>query len=64
MSERITTLDDLLSDPMVQLVMASDRVHPQEIRRLFERARARDSDQALVPPHMIRPDCPQGHLCA
>lgn len=64
MSERITTLDDLLSDPMVKLVMASDRVHPQEIRILFEQARTRNHDQALVPLHMIRPECKQGHLRA
>lgn len=63
MSKHVTTLDDLLSDPMVKLVMASDGVRPQEIRILFERARERSGDPE-VPPHMIRPECPRGHLCA
>ena len=36
------TLDELLSDPMIKLVMASDRVHPDEVRLLLERARARE----------------------
>jgi hypothetical protein len=63
MEKHATTLDDLLSDPMVKLVMASDGVRPQEIRVLFEQARKR-SGEPLVPPHMIRPDCAQGYLCA
>ena len=37
MSESINTLDELLNDPMVQLVMARDRVRPAELRLLLER---------------------------
>jgi len=59
MSESINTLDELLNDPMVQLVMARDRVRPAELRLLLEKARDRageDSriDQASVPPaHVV-----------
>lgn len=53
MTERIETLDELLSDPMVQLVMASDRVRPDEVRLLFKRARMRAGGQSLLPPHVI-----------
>ncbi|RUM96121.1 hypothetical protein EET67_19190 [Pseudaminobacter arsenicus] len=62
MEKHATTLDDLLSDPMVKLVMASDGVRPQEIRLLFKQARER-SGEPMVPPHMIRQECPHGHLC-
>ncbi len=63
MNDSISTLDELLSDPMVKLVMASDGVRPQEIRVLFEQARKR-SGEPLVLAHMIRPECAQGRLCA
>ena len=39
MSDRINTLDELLSDPMVLLVMERDRVRPEQVRLLLERAR-------------------------
>ncbi|MBZ9818144.1 hypothetical protein [Mesorhizobium sp. CA4] len=63
MSESINTLDELLNDPMVQLVMARDRVRPAEIRLLLEKARKRASDdsridQASVPPaHVVARGC-------
>jgi hypothetical protein len=38
MTEGIETLDELLSDPMVQLVMTRDRVEPEEIRLLLKHA--------------------------
>jgi hypothetical protein len=63
MEKHATTLDELLSDPMVKLVMASDGVRPQEIRVLFEQARKRGSEP-MVPPHMIRRECAHGRLCA
>lgn len=63
MEKHATTLDELLSDPMVKLVMASDGVRPQEIRILFEQARKRGSEP-IVPAHMIRPECARGRLCA
>ena len=63
MSDIINTLDELLNDPMVQLVMARDRVRPAELRLLLEKARDRageDSriDQASVPPaHVVARRC-------
>jgi hypothetical protein len=63
MSETINTLDELLNDPMVQLVMARDRVQPAELRLLLEKARDKvgdDSriDQASMPPaHMVARSC-------
>jgi hypothetical protein len=44
------TLDELLNDPLVQLVMARDNVRPEELRQLIERARRQ---QPSLPPHMI-----------
>ncbi|TIS57901.1 MAG: hypothetical protein E5W93_12515 [Mesorhizobium sp.] len=63
MSESINTLDELLNDPMIQLVMERDRVRPAEIRMLLEKARHRagdDSriDQVSVPPaHVVARSC-------
>ncbi|MEW6630830.1 MAG: hypothetical protein AB1440_08195 [Pseudomonadota bacterium] len=63
MSESINTLDELLNDPMVQLVMARDRVRPSELRMLLERARDRASydsraDRPLMPPaHVVARSC-------
>ena len=41
MTDVHTTLDELLDDPLVQLVMARDNVRPEQIRCSFERARRR-----------------------
>ena len=63
MSETINTLDELLNDPMVQLVMARDRVRPAELRLLLEKARNRAGDdprinQASLPPaHVVASNC-------
>ncbi|AZO12737.1 MULTISPECIES: hypothetical protein [unclassified Mesorhizobium] len=63
MSERINTLDELLNDPIIQLVMERDHVKPAELRRLLERARDRAADdsridQAVVPPaHVVARSC-------
>jgi hypothetical protein len=63
MSETISTLDELLNDPMVQLVMARDRVQPAELRLLLEKARDKSGDdsridQASMPPaHMVARSC-------
>ncbi|UCI05472.1 hypothetical protein [Mesorhizobium sp. B1-1-8] len=63
MSESINTLDELLNDPMIQLVMERDRVRPAELRMLLEkkaRVRAVDSpnDQPAVPPaHVVAGTC-------
>jgi hypothetical protein len=55
MTEGIETLDELLSDPMVQLVMTRDRVEPEEVRLLLKRARARarPAKPSLPPAHVI-----------
>ncbi|RWH75659.1 hypothetical protein [Mesorhizobium sp.] len=63
MSESINTLDELLNDPMIQLVMERDRVRAAEIRLLLEKARDRAGDdhrieQASVPPaHVVARSC-------
>jgi hypothetical protein len=41
MDQHNSTLDELLSDPLIRLVMASDGVRIDEIRHLVEQARAR-----------------------
>lgn len=51
---KMTTLDELLSDPMVQMVMARDRVRPEDLRAMLERDRRRACLKASVPPaHVI-----------
>ncbi|RUZ51311.1 hypothetical protein EN956_25170, partial [Mesorhizobium sp. M7A.F.Ca.CA.004.05.2.1] len=54
MNDSISTLDELLSDPMVLLVMERDRVRPEQVRMLLERARRPSTDEPEVPPaHVI-----------
>lgn len=48
MSESINTLDELLNDPMIQLVMARDRVRPAELRLLLEKARDKAGDDSRI----------------
>jgi len=38
MSKGKQTLDELLSDPMIRLLMARDRVRPEEVRMLLNKA--------------------------
>jgi hypothetical protein len=65
MTETRATLDELLSDPLIQLVMKSDRVRPDEIRMLFDRARYRAARKPFVPPaHVIAQACRQQGWCA
>ncbi|MEZ2330900.1 hypothetical protein AB6802_14360 [Mesorhizobium sp. RCC_202] len=61
MSETINTLDELLNDPMVQLVMARDRVQPAELRTNILRARSK-IDEALPPAHVVAKTCLQQWL--
>jgi hypothetical protein len=61
MTEGINTLDELLTDPMVQLVMARDRVRPEDLRRLLERARRAERS---LPPHVIAKSGSTERLCA
>jgi len=64
MNDTINTLDELLSDPMVKLVMERDRVQPAELRTLLERARDRTPmDRPVVPPaHVVAKNCLQQWL--
>lgn len=63
MSDRINTLDELLSDPMVLLVMERDRVRPEQVRMLLERVRRTSVDEPMVPPaHMVAKSCFQQWL--
>jgi hypothetical protein len=60
MSESINTLDELLNDPMIQLVMARDRVRPAELRMLLEKAR----DRTAYESRADRPGLPPAHVVA
>ena len=68
MNDSISTLDELLSDPMVLLVMERDRVRPEQVRMLLERVRSRmvddaPADRPVVPPaHMVVKSCFQQWL--
>jgi len=63
MNDSINTLDELLSDPMVLLVMERDRVKPEQVRILLERARRPVVYGPLVPPaHVIAKTCLQQWL--
>jgi hypothetical protein len=54
MTETRDTLDELLSDPLIKLVMERDRVRPDEVRMLLEQARRRANRRPFVPPaHVI-----------
>ncbi|MBZ9676847.1 hypothetical protein [Mesorhizobium sp. ES1-1] len=64
MNDRISTLDELLSDPMVQLVMERDHVRPEQVRMLLERARPRNAGEPVVPPaHVVARTCQKVWLC-
>lgn len=57
MNEGTQTLDDLLSDPMIQMVMARDSVRPEEVRWLLKRVRDREQDPSLPPAYMLAETC-------
>ncbi|MER8631679.1 hypothetical protein NKH55_18155 [Mesorhizobium opportunistum] len=64
MNDSMSTLDELLSDPMVLLVMERDRVRPEQVRMLLERARRPSVDEPVVPPaHVIARTCQKLWLC-
>ena len=51
-------LDDLLDDPIMHLLMASDGVRPQEVRQLLQRAQQRGAERQFVPPaYVIAQEC-------
>ncbi|MBN9245417.1 MAG: hypothetical protein J0I98_21800 [Mesorhizobium sp.] len=54
MTEGARTLDELLSDPTIQLVMARDGWQADDIRLLLEKARDRAAERDMIPPaHVI-----------
>lgn len=64
MAER-KTLDELLDDPMIRLVMASDGVEADDVRELFDRAAYRMDSRAFIPAaHVIDRLCKSRNLCA
>jgi hypothetical protein len=63
MTDRLNTLDELLSDPMVQLVMERDSVRPEQLRFMLERARDRAEEPRLPPAHVIEKVCLVKRLC-
>ena len=58
-----TVLDDLFSDPLVQLVMARDSVRPEDLRLMLERDRVRAADTNAVPPAHVIAACASRSLC-
>lgn len=62
MTTGFTTLDELLNDPMVQLVMKRDGVRPEQLRSMLERVEAR-SKEAIPPAHVIDSRCRAEQLC-
>lgn len=63
MTKGNTPLDELLSDPMVKLVMARDRVKADELRNMIVAAVCRGDRPELPPAHVIKA-CQQAGLCA
>ncbi len=61
LEERQETLQELLDDPLVQMVMKRDNVRPEELRRSLERARR--ARRSLLPPHVVAEACRPGGLC-
>ncbi|HEY6631116.1 MAG TPA: hypothetical protein VIZ90_06675 [Rhizobiaceae bacterium] len=60
---KTTVLDELLDDPMVQMVMARDSVHPNELRLSLERHRTDAIKKGLVPPAHVIAACQMNNLC-
>jgi hypothetical protein len=61
MTDGHITLDELLNDPLVRLVMERDNVRPDELRRSLERARG--ASKLSPPPRVMVRTC-AGELCA
>lgn len=63
MIKRKQTLDELLDDPMIQLVMARDGWHGDDVRMLLERARPTGDNADVPAPHVIAEVCRQHRMC-
>lgn len=59
----MTVLDELLDDPMVQMVMARDSVQPDELRRLLERHRTDAIEKGRVLHAHVIAACKVRSLC-
>lgn len=57
------TLDEVLNEPIIQLLMQRDGVRPEEVRLLLKQANER-ALQGFVPPHVIDQTCLWRKLCA
>ena len=64
MNDSINTLEELLNDPMIRLVMERDRVQPAELRTLLEeKVRDRAAEEPQLPPaHVVAKTCLQQWL--
>ena len=62
MSKGKETLEELLSDPLIRLLMERDRVRPEEVRMLFSKARRRT--QPTLAPHVIEQTLRQPRVSA
>ncbi len=62
MSKGIETLDELLSDPIIRLLMARDRVRPEDVRMLLTNAR-RERPTSLA-PYVIDQAGKRDRICA
>lgn len=60
----LAQLDELLAEPIIRMMMASDGVRPETVRRLMDAARERALPQALVPPAHVIEACMARRLCA
>lgn len=49
------TLDELLDEPIVRMLMASDRVSARDIRKLMDEAQRRDRAAWSNPPRSPEP---------
>jgi hypothetical protein len=57
-------LEELLNDPIIRLVMASDGVEVEEVRNLFGTGGDAYDDEAELPaPHMIASSCNGAGMC-
>jgi len=63
MTEARQTLDELLDDPTIQLVMARDGWQADDVRLLLEQARDRAGERELIPPAHVIETCRGLGLC-
>jgi hypothetical protein len=63
MDKATQALEELLNDPIIRLVMASDGVEPAEVRNLFGAGQDEADEAELPAPHVIASCCGQGICC-